>query len=328
MLPRPRTSPRKYSEPAATGAAATRGCSRGRARRGRRAGSGSPTRPLTRARRAPRPARRAPRRRPPRGLAEGGAPGGVRRPRGRWSSGRARAGRSRASVRSVDSRPRAGPWPGRPSASARAKKRPSSPLVCSGRSTCGTCPQSVEHDLLGAGQPLLDVALEAGRDQLVVRAPHEHRRRLELGQARVEAAAPERLVEVDVARGGRGRRARARRCGRCARTRRRRRRRARGRPGRGRRTCSRTGLDRAAAEASGAACRTRGAAPARAGANSRRTKATAGHSSAERADALGVLEAELDGDAAAHRVADEVGALDPQRVHRRRARRGRSSGAP
>ena len=38
---------------------------------------------------------------------------------------------------------------------------------------------------------------------IVVRAPDEERGRLELRQAGVEAAAAERLVEVDVARRGR-----------------------------------------------------------------------------------------------------------------------------
>ena len=49
---------------------------------------------------------------------------------------------------------------------------------------------ALEHDLLGGGQPLLDVAAEAGRDELVVRAPDEQRRGLQLGQARVEAVRP------------------------------------------------------------------------------------------------------------------------------------------
>ena len=73
---------------------------------------------------------------------------------------------------------------------------------------------------------------------------------------------------------------------------------------------------RAAAEASGAAGRARAAAARTIGCQSRRTNATAGHSSASAADALGVLEPELDRHAAAHRVADHVRALDPHRVHR------------
>src|SRR3954470_7339165 len=58
----------------------------------------------------------------------------------------------------------------------------------------------LEDDLLGVGQPLGHVALEPGRDEPVVGAPHEERGRLELGQPRVEARAPERPFEVDVAR--------------------------------------------------------------------------------------------------------------------------------
>src|SRR5512133_507912 len=60
----------------------------------------------------------------------------------------------------------------------------------------------LEDDLLGVGQPLGDVALEAGRDEPVAGAPHEERGRLELGQARVEAPAPEGPLEIDVARRG------------------------------------------------------------------------------------------------------------------------------
>ena len=51
-----------------------------------------------------------------------------------------------------------------------------------------------------------------------------------------------------------------------------------------------------------------------------RTKATAGHSSASPPTRSGPLQADLDRHAAAHRVADDVGALDAQRVHRRRSR--------
>src|SRR3954466_13650938 len=58
----------------------------------------------------------------------------------------------------------------------------------------------LEDDLLGVGQPLGHVALEPGWDEPVTGAPHEERGRLELGQPRVEAPAPERPFEVDVAR--------------------------------------------------------------------------------------------------------------------------------
>src|SRR5437867_2664410 len=51
-----------------------------------------------------------------------------------------------------------------------------------------------------APPPAADVALEPGRDQRIVRAPDEQRRRLELRQARVEAVLAEGLLEVDVAR--------------------------------------------------------------------------------------------------------------------------------
>ena len=51
------------------------------------------------------------------------------------------------------------------------------------------------------------------------------------------------------------------------------------------------------------------------GCQPRRTNATAGHSSASAADALGRAQGDLDRDAAAHRVADEVGAVDVERVH-------------
>src|SRR4051794_15950540 len=56
---------------------------------------------------------------------------------------------------------------------------------------------AVQDDLLGAGQPLGDVALERGRDQRVVAAPDEQRRRRQLGQAGIETALAVGLVEVD-----------------------------------------------------------------------------------------------------------------------------------
>src|SRR5438876_994984 len=61
---------------------------------------------------------------------------------------------------------------------------------------------ALEDDLLGVGEPLRDVALEAGRDEPVAGAPHEERGRLELGQPGIEAAAAEGAFEVDVARRG------------------------------------------------------------------------------------------------------------------------------
>ena len=73
-----------------------------------------------------------------------------------------------------------------------------------GARPAGTWPQPSSTICSALGQPLGDVAAEAARDQLVVRAPDEQRGRLELGQARVEAVAAERRVEVD-------------RCGRAAR---------------------------------------------------------------------------------------------------------------
>ena len=84
----------------------------------------------------------------------------------------------------------------------RAKKRVSRPFVRSGRSIWGTWPQPSSTICSASRQPALDVAAEAGRDQLVVRAPDEQRRRLERGHAREQPVAAERLVEVDRARAG------------------------------------------------------------------------------------------------------------------------------
>src|SRR5690242_16770861 len=58
---------------------------------------------------------------------------------------------------------------------------------------------ALEHDLLGARKRLRDVALEARRDQPVMRAPDEERGPLEVGETAVEAVLAERLVEVVVA---------------------------------------------------------------------------------------------------------------------------------
>jgi hypothetical protein len=61
---------------------------------------------------------------------------------------------------------------------------------------------AVEHDLLGARQPLGDDLRKAGGDEPVVRAPDEQRRRLQLAEPGVESLGAPRLVEIDVARGG------------------------------------------------------------------------------------------------------------------------------
>ena len=174
---------------------------------------------------------------------------------------------------------------------------------------------ALQDDLLGRRQPALDVAAEAGRDQLVVRGPDEHRRRL-----------PARRGAGRSRRGRTGARGRSRAprpgrpagrpaSGRCARTRRRRCRPRSGRPGRGRRTATRT-------------ARSIRARPERVRQHPElgpqqphdrvQVAPDEGHGGAqqrEAADALGVLEADLDRDAAAHRVADDVGAVDPQLVH-------------
>ena len=60
---------------------------------------------------------------------------------------------------------------GRRARRRRAKKRASRPLVCSGARPAGTWPQPSSTICSARGQPLGHVALEAGRDQLVVRGP-------------------------------------------------------------------------------------------------------------------------------------------------------------
>ena len=89
------------------------------------------------------------------------------------------------------------------------RSRSSIALTCVGALDLRDVAAVLEDDLLGPRQPLLDVALERLRDERVVRAPDEQRRGAELAQARVEAAAAERLVEVDVARARQEREARA-----------------------------------------------------------------------------------------------------------------------
>ena len=310
-------------------AAASRGCSRGRARRGRRPGCGCWTAPASArsAAAAPAQAGRRPRR--------SGA--GVVARRHAVAVGRVavaatlvrrvvRLGSSDADVyAAARARARAAP-----SASARAKKRRSSPLVCSGRSTCGTWPQPSSTICSARGQPLGDVALEAGAGSAGRASPRRTARaRSSVGQARVEAAAAERLVEVDVARRAQEGEARAGASRRCAGTRRRRRRRRPGRSRRGRRTGDQNWR--------GDACR---------GAKRWGSRPSSGRSEADdrvvaaldegdggtqqrRAPPTrsGCAQADLERHAAAHRVADEVRALDAQRVHHADARSRRTSAA-
>ncbi len=126
-----------------------------------------PTRPLTRAEHA------QPSRPPPPSAVPGARP---RAAGGRAACRRAAVGACRG--RSVG-RSRA-LTPASSRARARAERvdageeAPSRPLVCSGRSTWGTWPQPSSTICSARGQPALDVAPEAGRDQLVVGAPDEH----------------------------------------------------------------------------------------------------------------------------------------------------------
>ena len=156
-------------------------------------------------------------------------------------------------------------------------------------------------------------------------APDEQGRRAELGEPGVEAAF------AVAARRGRccGRRRRRRRAprasGRCGRTRRRRRRRRPDRAARVGRTGSRTGRGRRARAADGGSTASSG----RSSLDQRRELAPAkgerGREQAQRGDPLGRVEGDLDRDPAAHRVADQVGALDPDGVHVA-AHRGREPG--
>ena len=134
-------------------------------------------------------------------------------------------------------------------------------------------------------------------------------------------------VEVDVARGGVEGDPRRRASGRCGRTPRRRCRRRRGRAARGGRTCSRRARGRWSARSgcgiaasSGRSSRTSGTSRAL------RRKASAGASRLEARDPLGLAQADLERDPAAHRVADQVGAVDRQRVHEARDAIGEPGG--
>ena len=194
----------------------------------------------------------------------------------------------------------------------------------------GDVAAAVEDDLLGARQRLGHVAAEAGRDQLVVSAPDEERRRLELGEPRVEAAVAERAVQVDVARrgvegdAGAGAAvvalelvdddvgdARVQRVGV-----------AEHRP--------ELALDHPAAQLVGQKPEL-GAQEPHQRVEVALDERDGGTERGDRAHALGPAQADLQRDAATHRVADEVGGLDLQRVHhaadglgepRRRVRRG------
>ena len=214
-LPSPRTSPRNHSETAATGAGASRGCSRGRARRGRRrdaAGDGARRRRTRRSRSAARAARVA--------VAVAGRRRGHRDPPYPFTR---LAGRCAPAER-VD-----------------AREEPLEQAVRALRALdLRHVAAALEHDLLGARQPALDVVAEALRDQPVVRGPHEQRRRLQRRRA-ADRSRCARTAPRGRSRGRwRGTRAGRRASGRCARTRRRRCRPRSGRRGRGRRTAPRT----------------------------------------------------------------------------------------
>src|SRR3954453_12630955 len=172
----------------------------------------------------------------------------------------------------------------------------------------------LEDDLLGVGQPLGHVALEPGWDEPVTGAPHEERGRLELGQPRVEAPAPERPFEVDVAR-----------------------RREEGQPRPSARVDALELVDDEVGHARIDLVRIREQAPVLARdavaaevvreqpelgtqqAHDRMPVALdEGHGGGEEGqagDALGRAQPHLDGHAATHRVADQVGAPDLQGVH-------------
>ena len=131
------------------------------------------------------------------------------------SRGRARRGRRRDAADGAATAGRGGVACGvqaaaaPPSGSTRAKKRSSSPFVRSGRLDLRHVAAALEHDLLGARQPALDVVAEALRDQPVVRGPDEQRGRLQRRQPRIEALAAERRLEVDRAGAGEERQPRA-----------------------------------------------------------------------------------------------------------------------
>ena len=201
-------------------------------------------------------------------------------PRGRVGVAVAVAGRGRGHRRSpTPVTPLAG---GTRRAGRRARRSAPAGRSCApGASTCGHVAAALEHDLLGARQPALDVVAEAAPGSAGRARPRRTARAARsVGEPRVEAVAAERRLEVDRAGAGRGTPAARRASGRCARTRRRRCRRRSGPRGRGRRTaprtcarCGRRPSECGSIPSSGRAKRTSQC-------QSRRTKATAGLSSA------------------------------------------------
>ena len=168
-----------------------------------------------------------------------------------------------------------------------------------------------------SGSQSLDVAPEAGGDEPVVRAPHEQRRRLRARRAAGRSRRGRRAGRGRCCAPRRGRRGARRPTRRCAGTRPRRRRRRSGRRGRGRRTGPRTGRATVPrAEAVGQEPELGAQERARAGGSRAARRPRPGTAAPSAAHALGRGEPDLDRHPAAHRVADQVGALDPERVHR------------
>ena len=210
-------------------------------------------------------------------------------------------------------------------------------LVCSASSTWGTCPQSSRTTCWASGSASADVAGETRRHQAVASRPRRTAPAARARRGRVQKPLlAVRLVEVDVARRGEerdpggaravgaaelvdgdvgGRRVEALRDARTG-----------SRTARGRSPRAAGGGWRRAPGAAGAP-----AAPAR-GAGGRRAQ---GASRLRLATRSGALKRDLERDPAAHRVADQVGAVDRHRVHvaaarprrtrARRRRRGRAS---
>ena len=187
---------------------------------------------------------------------------------------------------------------------------------------------AVEHDLLGARAAIRRRGAGSRAGSACRASP---RRTAPAARARPGAGRSRRLpngfVEVDVARRGRGRRARAPARRRCAGTRRRRRRPRSGRSRRGRRTATRTGPRRGrgrsecgSSPSSGRRTRTTGCQLARA-----RTRSP-GTAARGRRRGRGARMPELERHAAAHRVADDVRAVDAHRVHRADHRAGEEGG--
>ena len=276
---------------AATGAGASRGCSRGRARRGRR--SGTPATCAATAAAAP--------------------------PRG--------SGRGRSCVRRVMPLCR----PLVPAERVDAREEALQQAVRALRDLdLRHVAAALEHDLLGARQPALDVVAEALRDQPVVRGPDEQRGRLQRRQARIEALAPERRLEVDRAGAGEERQARAGRAVDALEL-------VDDDVGHARVDQVAVGeqrperlLDPLAAERVGEHAEL-GAGEAHEPVPVAAHERHGGAQQRDPADAVGPLEADLDRHPAAHGVADEVGALDARarpscrsprgpRTARRRAR--------